>query len=149
MFKWASIGEGWDCSEQQQMKVRWKRGETLLFPLNYRKPRLPDCEGHLPLNFWWECMGLGHTLRMMRKAEDKATSFSIPSHQLFLSPPYSIHSSRNRLTCFLQEDFPDDCIKAEYLPSLKIPSHFSSHIPLTSYCFCITICFPLQCVFPN
>lgn len=45
MFKWASIEEGWNHSEQQQMKVRWKHGETPLFPLNYRKFMLPDCEG--------------------------------------------------------------------------------------------------------
>lgn len=41
------------------MKVRWKCGETPLFPLYYRKSVLPDGEGLFALNFWWEVMGLG------------------------------------------------------------------------------------------
>lgn len=63
MFKWVTTGEGRDRSEQQQMKIRWKHGETPQFPLNRRQFMLPACEGIFPLNFWWKVMELWHMLR--------------------------------------------------------------------------------------
>lgn len=66
------------------MKIRWKRGETPLFPLNYRKFVLPACEGLFPFNFWWEVKGWGHLGRRWEGQRDDAVKGQQLLHYSFL-----------------------------------------------------------------
>lgn len=117
------------------MKIRWKHGETLLFPLNYRKFLLivRDSIPWISSGRSWDgSMHVGNGAGQKNGGAEGQWLFHYSFPQVFFPYTYSVHPSRNRLACLLQEVLLGKCNKIESLLSLQTPWHFSSHTPLTS-----------------